>query len=239
MARNLKALGLALFAVFALGAVAASAASAQVGKLTSDGPVTLFGSQTGGMEKNALVAFGGETTCTKASYTAHKYNVTPHDVIPSGESSITITPNYGSCVYRNGPTAWFATYDMNGCDFALHLGTTKAANEYNTTTTIVCPVGQHITVTLFTTAAEHTAKNSFCHFTLTEKVAGYPGLIATDTKNGKVDLNGTVENITAHKKGSEPVLCVESMNATAKIALDITLEGKDKTGAATPISLSD
>ena len=93
MARNLKALGLALFVVFALSAVAASAASAQVGKLTSDGPVTLFGTQTGEAKNNALIAFGGETTCTKASYTAHKYNVTPHDDIPSGESSITITPN--------------------------------------------------------------------------------------------------------------------------------------------------
>jgi type 1 fimbria pilin len=46
MIRNLKALGLALFALLALGAVAASTASAQVaeqGELTSDGTVTLTG----------------------------------------------------------------------------------------------------------------------------------------------------------------------------------------------------
>jgi hypothetical protein len=239
MSRNLKALGLALIAVFALSAVVASAASAQNGKLTSDGPVTLFGTQTGEAKLNAVSLFGGETTCMKAAYTAHKYNVTPHELIVSGESSMTITPNYGTCVWRNGGIAWFATYDMNGCDYALHLGTTKAASVYNTTTTIQCPVGQHITVTLFTTAAEHTAGNSFCHFTITEKAAGYPGLLATDTKNGKVDLTGTVENITAHKKGSEPVLCQAGETNIGKIALDITLEGKDKAGAATAISLSD
>lgn len=238
MARNLKALGLALIAVLALCAVAASAASAQNGKLTADGPVTLFGTQTGEKSKNSVAAFGGETTCEKATYTAHKYNVTPHALIPSGESSITITPNYGLCKYTNGPVTWFVTIDMIDCDYALHLEGEKAANVYNTKTTIVCPAGQHITAKLYTTAPEHAAEKSFCHFTITEKAAGYTGFIATDTKNGKVDLNGTISNITADKKGAEPILCVEEMNNTAKIDVDITLEGKDKAGAATPISLS-
>jgi hypothetical protein len=233
MARNLKALGLALVVVFALCAVAASAASAQVGKLTADGPVTLFGTQTGEPTKNAFTMFGGDVTCEKATYTAHKLKVTPHELIVSGESSMTIKPTYGLCVYRNGPVVWRVTVDMNGCDYALHLETEKAANEYNTKTTIECPAGQHITMTVFTTEAEHLAGNSFCHFTITEKAAGYTGLIAT-----KVDLNGTAENITADKKGSEPILCVESMTNTAKIDLDLTLEGKDKAGAATAISLS-
>jgi hypothetical protein len=144
-------------------------------------------------------------------------------------------------VYRNGPIAWLVTVDMNGCDYALHLGTTKAANEYNTTTTIVCPVGKHITATLFTTMAEHLKPHSFCHFTITEKVGGYPGLVATDTKNGKVDINGTVENITGDKAPTEEpgLLCPAEMSNTVKIALDITLEGKDGAGKATDISLSD
>lgn len=240
MSRNLKVLGLALVVVFALCAVAASAASAQVGKLTSTGPVTLFGTQTGTKEKNARVAFGGETTCEKASYTAHKLKVTPHELIVSGESSMTITPTYGLCAYRNGGgTVWRVTYDMNGCDYALHLEAKKAANEYNTKTTIECPSGQHITLTLFTTETEHLAGNAFCHFTITEKAAGYTGPTAIDTQNGKVDLNGPVENITADKKGSEPILCQESMINNAKINLDITLEGKDKVGNPTAISLSE
>jgi hypothetical protein len=237
MTRNLKALGLTLAVAFALCAVAASAASAQVGKLTADGPVTLTGALTGEPKKNNFTMFG-ETTCEKATYTAHKLKVTPHELIVSGESSMTITPKYGLCVYRNGPIVWRVTVDMNGCDYALHLETEKAANEYNTKTTIECPVGQHITLTVFTTEAEHLAGNAFCHFTITEKAAGYTGFIATDTKNGKVDLNGTISNITADKKGAEPILCVEEMTNTAKIDVDITLEGKDKAGAATAISLS-
>ncbi len=238
MARNLKALGLALIAVFALSAVAASAASAQNGKLTSDGPVTLFGTQTGAMNSNALSAFGGETTCNNATYTAHKYNVTPHALIPNGESSITITPKYGLCKYTNGPVTWLVTIDMIDCDYALHLEGEKAANIYNTKTTIVCPAGQHITAKLYTNATQHAAENSFCHITITEKAGGYTGLTATDTKNGKVDLTGTIENISADKKGVEGILCVEEMSNIVKIALDITLEGKDGAGKATPISLS-
>ncbi len=54
MIRNLKALGLTLAAVFAMSAIAASAASAQQGTLTSDGPVTLYGTETGPAGSNAI-----------------------------------------------------------------------------------------------------------------------------------------------------------------------------------------
>ena len=60
MIRNLKALGLALVAVFAMSAMAASASSASV---TSDGPFTLTGTETGGTETNYLEAFGLKTKC--------------------------------------------------------------------------------------------------------------------------------------------------------------------------------
>jgi hypothetical protein len=237
MIRNLKAMGLALVAVLALSAVAAS--SAWAGKLTSDGPVTLTGTLTGKENANVFIGFGGETTCSKATYTGHKYNVTPHVFIPSGESSITLTPNYGVCKYTNGPTTFIATVDMNGCDYALHLEEQVGLFEFKTKTTIVCPTGQHITMTLFTTAGEHTAGKSFCHFTITEKAAGYTGLIATDTANGKVDLTGTVEGISADKKSpGGSILCVEEMTANAKISLDMTFEGKNEKGVATPVELS-
>lgn len=66
--RNLKALGLAAVAVLAFSAVAASAASAQQGKLTSDGPVTLTGEDTG---VNFFKAFGSEVRCPDSKYTGH------------------------------------------------------------------------------------------------------------------------------------------------------------------------
>lgn len=237
MIRNIKVMGLALMAVLALSAVAT--ASAQAGKLTSTGPVTLTGTLTGAASANAFVGFGGETTCSKASYTGHKYNVTPHVFIPSGESSFTVTPNYGTCSYKNGMTSFIATVDMNGCDYALHLEEQIGLFEFKAKTTVVCPVGQHITITLFTTTPEHTAGNSFCHLTITEKASGYTGLVATDTANGKVDINGTVAGITADKKSpSGSLLCVEEINNTAKQTLDFTLEGKSEKGLATGISLS-
>jgi hypothetical protein len=240
MTRNLKALGLALVAVFALGAVVASAASAQSGTLTSTGPVTLIGTQTGETSKNQWTAFGGTTDCPNAKYTGHKYNVTPHTFIPNDASTITITPHYGTCVSSPGnlPT----TIDMNDCDYVFHLeGTTPGVDTYTVKTTIECPIGKHITDTIFATAAKHAENTPFCDLTVTENAAGYLGLHATDTTNGKVDISGTITNLTIHKQRlDESILCPKIAETTneGKLALDITVEGKNEAGGSTSISLS-
>lgn len=236
MIRNLKAFALALVAVCAVSA--AASASAQANKLTSDGPVTLTGTLTGVESANAFTGFGGNVTCPKATYAGHKYNETPVKFIPSGESTITLSSSYGQCTYRNGPTSFIVTVDMNECDYVLHLEEQIGLFEFSVKTTIVCPTGKHITMTFFTTAAKHTAGESFCHVTITENAAGYTGLKATDTGNGKVDLTGTAEGIKADKKGSEPFLCVEETTENAKVSLDLTFEGKDEKGGATAIELS-
>ena len=90
---------------------------------------------------------------------------------------------------------------MNGCDYVLHLEeTTGAEDEYGVRATTICPVGKHVTITIFATAAKHTANEPFCHETITENVAGYTGLTAKNTTNGKIDINGTITGITVDKK---------------------------------------
>jgi hypothetical protein len=234
MTRNLKALGLALVAVFAMGAVIASAAQAQQGTLTSTGPVTLRGVNEVG-QINSLTAFGGEVKCPNVVYTGHKVTETPHKPIPSGAKEVTITPHYGLCT---GPAGVPATVDMNGCDYDFDLlETTGGGDTYGIRATVTCPAGKHITLTFFTSAANHTNNKPFCHTTITENAAGYLGLHATDLTNGHLTVSGTIENISADKPAMG-ILCPEETTNAAKLHLSINVEGKNEAGVTTKISLS-
>jgi hypothetical protein len=240
MTRNLKALGLALVAVFAIGAVAASAASAQNGMLTADGPMTLKGTLTGAELANATTAFGQKTTCPETIYTAHKYNITPHEKIPSGATTVTVTPHYGIC--KIGAIIK-TTVDMNECDYVFHLTETVTGtvnDEYKITATIVCPTGKHISLTMFTNEEFHKVKKqSFCHITITE-AASYDGLIARDTTNGSIDISGTIPGIVADKEfvvGTDEdkgILCPTEETKTVELHVDINV--KDTNGTSIGIS---
>jgi hypothetical protein len=238
MISNLKALGLALVAMLALGALTASAASAQ-GKITSDGSVTLHGKHLAGV--NALTAFGGRTECPNATYTGHKVGSTT-ELIANGSTQATITPHYGLCKTIAG-FEFSSTVDMNGCDYVFDLeGTTGGvAHTYGVKATVVCPKNAHIQVTLFTSSS-HTDSNRFCTTTITENAAGYLGLHATDLTNGKLQISGTIEGIAAHKvtgPDNNSFLCATASTETAKLDLDIEVEGKNSSGGATNVSLSD
>ena len=237
MIRNLKALVLAMAALFVLSAAIASAASAQQGTLTSDGPVTLTGEETGPSGSNATTMFGLSIQCPGTTYTGHKYNETPHQFIPSGATTITLTPHYKNCVAGNFPV----TIDMNGCDYVVHLGITTGgiADTYGVSFDIVCPVGQEITKTIFTNAADHAANKPFCILHIKSQ-AGLVGAHATDTTNGHIDISGVVEgvHIVRTKSASHLILCPEGTTATAKMDIDITLKGHNSLGSPTAVSLS-
>jgi hypothetical protein len=245
MTRFLKTLGVAFFAALALSAVVASAASAQTnGKLTSTGPVTLHGTQTGtyGSGANAMTTFGNVVECEKAFYTGHKYNVTPHTLIPSGESTFTVTPHYGVCTTLSSGIRFTTTVDMNGCDYDFHLLETTPAgtsHTYGVRTFVTCPVGKHIQLTQFSSAANHTAGTSFCTTTIEENPAGYLGLHATDTTNGTIDISGTIKGIKKHRHSpTGSFLCPTATTEVGELHLDIAVTGKNASGQTTAISLS-
>ena len=242
MIRNLKVLGLALAAVLALSAVVASAAMAQKtqGELTADGPVTLIGTQTGAATDNALTAFGGETQCPNATYTGHEYNVTPHEPIDAttnaGKTTVTITPHYGSCTALGFP----ATIDMNGCDYVFHIEKTNVNGGYDVKSTVPCPSGQHITLTIFISSTKHTENKPFCHITITENAAGYAGLEVKTTTGGHLGITGTATGITADKKSTAgSILCPEETTNTASLKQDVTVTGKNNLGQDTALSLTE
>jgi hypothetical protein len=266
MTRNFKILGLALMAIFALGAVAASVASAQTqGKLTSTGPVTLTGTETG--EKlNALTAFGGTVECPGSTYTGHL--VTTHkqteenpkkitlehknagigvDMLPSGSTTATLTPHYKETNAEgkpncSGPLGTKATVDMNGCDYVVHIllttGDQTKGPTYGANFDVVCPEKKEITVTFFSGA--HTG-TPLCVVHVPGQTAAemVSTVHATDTKNGTIDLVGTVEKITVTQTRNSILCPAGTENDEGVFHLDVSTTGHNAEGKATTISLSD
>jgi hypothetical protein len=237
MTRNLKALGLALVAVFAMGAVMASAASAQA-KLTSTGPVTLIGKQTGAAAANQLSAFGATWTCTTVTYTGHKTKstTTPKALIANGDTTATITPHYSGCSANTAIGVKPVTVKMTSCDYTFTLGTYNPAGLGSAPVTahVECNVlGDQIHVEIYNDAA-HT--EVFC--TVTFGVQTTTGGTLSNTAGGLVDINGTFTAIAAKREG----LCLldgkGTNTATATLATDVSVEGKNAAGEKTNISVS-
>lgn len=233
MIRNLKALGLALVAVFAMGAVMASAASAQ-GKLTSDGPVTLDGSQTGAASANQLSAFGSTVQCTTVTYTGHKSDVTPHALIPSGSSSATINPSYSGCTANTSLGVKPATVDLTSCDFELTIGAaTAGGGGWGVTAHLDCDTGDEAHVEIYNDA-NHTER--ICTVTFGEQTAH--GADVLNTSGGHIGLLGTFTGIVAKREG----LCLldgKGTNTTsATLSTDVTVSGTDENEEPTAIEIS-
>jgi hypothetical protein len=191
MIRNLKALGLALVAVFALSALAVSAASAQEqGELTSDGPVTLTGTETGtpindNFFRNSL---GAKITCAGSTYTGHKVLTTKeteegkkHQLLKTGDKEATVTPHYAKLCQTHIPILGTrpTTVTTNGCDFNIKVGTTTPAGNkegtYGATASVKCPVDKAIVVHIYKAGSvNHPVGDAICTITIGEK-ASEPG----------------------------------------------------------------
>ncbi len=229
MTRNFKALGLALAAVFAVGAMSASAASA--GMIQSDGPVTLDMTETG-IGLNATTMFGEKIECPGSIYTGHQYNVTPHQPIPGGATTITVTPHYNNPNCIAFPGANKATITMNGCDFVFHIGGTVGADLYAVFADIVCPAGQQIEKHVYFGANE---EMSICTYTIKPQ-AGLPGARATTTTGASdFDITGSFKNIHVEKHG----LCGAGTTNFGEWDIDLTVKGTGPGGQPTGVTVVD
>jgi hypothetical protein len=234
MIRNLKALGLALVAVFAINAIAGSAASAQQGKLTSEGPMTLNAMETGavGSGANALTGFSGKIECPASLYTGHKYNVTPHELLSSGATEVTVTPHYINCFSESSGGLFSATVDMNGCDYVFHIGETTGENTYGVTADMVCPESENIRVTLLLTPTHET---KVCTLTIKPQT-GLSGVhLTTNPATDDLSMVGTLKKIHLEKSG----LCGASTTTEGALAIDVKIKGKNEAGKATGITVTD
>jgi hypothetical protein len=247
MTHKFKALGLALAAVFALSAVASSVASAaEQGELTSTGPLTLVGEETL-KGSNFLEGYGLKFSCPGSTYTGHKYNVTPHTLIPSGSTTVTLTPHYNQAKHncRISPGNFPATIEMNHCDLVIHLeNTTPAGNKegtYGVSVDIICPTGKEITIKAWTTEADETKPTEpMCVVHFPEQ-KGLKGVHATDSGNGNLLLRGLIEGIKVKKTQTTHTLLCPSKpeEPKGKYNIEATISGRDALGDATAISISE
>jgi hypothetical protein len=252
MTRNLKTLGLALMAILALCAVVASAASAQtLGKITSDGPVTLTATQgttgTGAYTtgKNFFKSFGSEINCTHTLYKGHKIDQTPHALIPSGATEVTITPTYTGCEVTGGRQA---TVTMNGCDFEFSDFTTtvnNTPNEYTFDARLDCAHTKKVEVHVYSESHDKAEGSELCTLTMSDTSGaatvnqGLTGTLATsDPNNDDVGLNGVFKGIHVTRHG----LCLfdgqGSTSATAEYGVDVTVTGETGAGVPTGITIT-
>jgi hypothetical protein len=246
MVRKLKILGVALAAVFALSAVTASAALAQINMFTSTGPMKLTGAQTGIKNENSLTVFGGVLTCANAKYNGFKTLTEAqtkegkvHELLPSGSSSVTIAPNYGSCITTQSGLEFPATVDMNGCDFEFDLGSTIELNKYKVKVTEECPFENTIKITAFSNATKHAANEPFCVKDITKVTNRGEGLTARDTQNGTIDITGTIENIEVQRESpTGSILCPKEEIKNGIWHFDLSFTGDNASGLTTTISLS-
>jgi hypothetical protein len=252
MIRNLKALGLAVFAVCAMGAIAASAASAQNALITSTGPVTLTGTETGN-QANRLESFGAFVECPGSTYTGHEVGSLINGV-PSGATTATITPHYKQTTAAGAPNCvgslgTSATVDVNGCDYVIHSGETTesspppagTAATYGATFDVVCPGGQSIKVTVWLSESAHTSEPASpkCILTIPAQTGLKGGhLTETSLTDGHIELTGTVTGITVEQTRNS-ILCPSGTETKeGKFKLDVTVSGDNSIGSPTAVSLS-
>ncbi|HSS05082.1 MAG TPA: hypothetical protein VLK89_07860 [Solirubrobacterales bacterium] len=231
MIHNLKTLGFALAALFAMSTMAASAASAQ-GFISSDGPVTLEMFETG-VGLNATTMFGQKVECPGTVYTGHQYNVTPHQLIPGGATTITVTPHYNNATCKSFPGPHKATITMNGCDYVFHIGDTIGADLYGLTADIVCPAGKVIEKHVY--VAPNNEEALFCTYTIKPQAGLVGAHVTTTTGVNDIDITGAFKNIHVVKHGP----CGAGTTNAGEWDIDLTVKGKNAAGQETGVTVID
>ncbi|HET8863737.1 MAG TPA: hypothetical protein VFM94_10865 [Solirubrobacterales bacterium] len=234
MSRNVKVLSFAVFAVLVITGVPATGASAQEIGIRSDGPVTLTATETGEASANGFTILGESYRCPGSTYTGHLYDATPHEPIPSGEPTATITPTYkqsGSNCKASGGLS--VTIDMNGCDYVLNVGGEVSEDKFATTTDIVCPEEKSIQLTVFSSGT-HALR--LCTLTIKAQVA-LAGIYAktTTAPPEDFDLEGTLSGIHVARSG----LCGSVTTTEGELDLDLTVKGLSGKGLATAVAIGE
>jgi hypothetical protein len=219
MIRRFKILMLAFSAVLAMAVASVPAASAQTAVGTSDGPVTGKGTQTGTELANSLTftIFGSsfQYTCPGSTYTGHKIDSTPHQLIPSGSTKATLTANWVNCTDGTHPLI----VSMNGCDFVVRNGVTTGGvvGTYGGLVDVVCPAGKVIEIT-----------GGTCKVTIPAQM-GLTGLHVTAT--------GTDWVLAGSAEGGTMTVC--GFNTKGTTHADVTIKSYNSAGAETAVTISE
>jgi hypothetical protein len=231
MIRNLKTLGIVLMAVFAISATAASAASAESqGTLTSDGLVSLTGTDSTLFQ---ITFNANQRYYCDTHYLIGNVDTTPHQPLSTPEKTFTIVPEFSDCeAVLNGQPETPATFTMNGCDFVLGIGKGESG-VYGTTLQLACPTGKEIEFHMYSSEAHTT---TICTFKLSAQ-SGITGATVSNSGEESVTLNGTFSGIHETRTG---ILCGGSSTSNSvQLDIDALITGYNEAEEPTAISLTE
>lgn len=232
MIRNIKTLGLATMAILAMSAAAASTALAAQGKLTTDGPVTLKTTEW----STALTLFGSSSECFGSTWTGHKYNATPHEMIPSGSTTVTVTTDYNqpACLLYEASTHHKLTMTSNGCDFVLHLGE-AFGGVYNVSTDIVCPGEKDIQMDVYAFAGSELGGVA-CTMTIKSQSGLTGPILRSNTISDELEIEGTFKGIKASRSGFG---CATAETSAGELHSTLFVQGRNSEGALTGVTVTN
>jgi hypothetical protein len=236
MIRNLKTLGLAVVAVLALSAMAASAAQATPGNSVptlEGGSGFIHGEDE--TPSGQLTRNGRIVTCATAHYKS--------TTVTSGDSSITLTPEYSNCTSAGLP----ATVTMNGCAFVFTFTAHNLGGGNHTFTAIShleCPVGKVVELHVYSSHANHTSGTSLCtyHFgaqnnktevSLTNKPIELP-----KTPKDWVTADITVGQIVSTRTSGSELLCGKELDNEGTLHAFAKLKGTNHAGDPRGLTMS-
>lgn len=245
MIRNLTALGLGVMAALALTALTTPVAAAQQGKLTANEPVTLTGGEVPGAGAfvNAQTGPFAKITCAGSIGTGHKYDTTPHELVPPGATTFTMTPHISTKCLAHIPLLGTrpATVTVNGCDFVGHIGETTGLQPeegatFGVSSSLVCPKEKVVETHIYKTGQPHTPENSICTTTVPAQGPFSSGAHLTSTPDGSIEITGTFTGIHTENTGS---ICGTGTVSNSQLHFETEIEGVNAEGFPTAISVSD
>ena len=184
--RYLKMFGLAALAAMAVSAVAATAASASF--QAAEAPGELHGRQT---VKHVFKVEGNAVECSTAKFNGPFEN--------TSEETVRVGATYEGC-----KAFGFINFivNMNGCEYEFNQPTETGENQFEGTTSLVCPEGKEVVMTAGTCEA---------------KVPGYQ----TETEH----VNQELSKVLYHNTETEEVGTVEVVAELSGIRVNKTKDG--------------
>ncbi|HEX3174309.1 MAG TPA: hypothetical protein VHQ43_08850 [Solirubrobacterales bacterium] len=223
MARKLKALGVACFALLAMGAIGASAASAHTFDVEVDHTIlSAEVTPTFKEGKQIFTTATGEVVCKKISLSS----ASPENTIlvaegkTTGIEAVTAQPTYSECTATIPELGTVKeTYEFTTCYYEF-TGKTDA-NEHAEVHVKCTTKGDEIHVKV-------TAANLKC-YTIPEQTLG--GIHYTDTPNSggatrDIDVLATIESLETTKEGA----CGSGVEKNGTYSGEVTVKGTDTEG---------
>ncbi len=244
MTHDLKVLGLALIATVAMTWTVASSAFGleEQGTLTSDGPVTLDGTELAG-KTNALTAFGARTECPGSRITGNKTLTEAqteagkkHERISGFTTSMTVSwdPAQENCKTIDGSGTHKSTVTLNGCDLDVSIGLSFPGFPVGVRVDPVCPAEKDIQVDVYAFSGSELGGIQ-CTITVKPQTGLTGPTLTTNSEADDVTMEGTLTSVVVSRSGAA---CATEESTSGEWHFNTTLTGTNEAGETTGVTVT-